>query len=61
MVITEFMEQQKIQHHYNKNYRNAEWWGQLGSNQRPSGYEPPALTPELCPLTYILSRNIDLR
>ena len=26
------------------------WWGQLGSNQRPSGYEPPALTAELWPL-----------
>ena len=25
------------------------WWGRLGSNQRPSGYEPPALTPELRP------------
>ncbi len=22
-------------------------WAQLGSNQRPSGYEPPALTAEL--------------
>ena len=25
------------------------WWGQLGSNQRPIGYEPTALTTELCP------------
>ncbi len=24
-----------------------EWWARLDSNQRPSGYEPPALTPEL--------------
>ena len=25
------------------------WWGRLGSNQRPIGYEPTALTPELRP------------
>ncbi len=25
------------------------WWGWLGSNQRPIGYEPTALTPELHP------------
>ena len=25
------------------------WWGQLGLNQRPIGYEPTALTTELCP------------
>jgi hypothetical protein len=25
------------------------WWGWLDLNQRPSGYEPPALTPELHP------------
>lgn len=29
------------------------WWGRLGSNQRPSGYEPPALTPELRPQVVI--------
>lgn len=28
------------------------WCGRLGSNQRPSGYEPPALTPELRPQGY---------
>ena len=26
------------------------WWGRLGSNQRPIGYEPTALTTELRPL-----------
>jgi hypothetical protein len=26
------------------------WWGQLDLNQRPIGYEPTALTTELCPL-----------
>ena len=31
------------------NTKDKKWWGQLGSNQRPSGYEPPALTTELCP------------
>jgi hypothetical protein len=25
------------------------WWGQLDLNQRPIGYEPTALTTELCP------------
>ena len=25
------------------------WWGRLGLNQRPTGYEPAALTPELRP------------
>lgn len=36
-----------------KNGKNAKlyslWWGRLGSNQRPIGYEPTALTPELRP------------
>ena len=36
-----------------KNGENAKlyslWWGRLGSNQRPIGYEPTALTPELRP------------
>ena len=36
-----------------KNSENAKlyslWWGRLGSNQRPIGYEPTALTPELRP------------
>jgi hypothetical protein len=26
------------------------WWGRLGSNQGPIGYEPTALTTELRPL-----------
>ena len=25
------------------------WWGRLELNQRPTGYEPAALTPELRP------------
>ena len=25
------------------------WWGRLGLNQRPTGYEPAALTAELRP------------
>lgn len=29
-------------------YNNV-WSGRLGSNQRPIGYEPTALTPELRP------------
>lgn len=28
---------------------NTSWWGQLDLNQRPIGYEPTALTAELCP------------
>ena len=29
--------------------RYAFWWGHLGLNQGPIGYEPTALTTELCP------------
>lgn len=29
--------------------RFLNWWGWLGSNQRPTGYEPAALTTELHP------------
>lgn len=28
------------------------WWGWLGLNQRPTGYEPAALTAELHPHTW---------
>ena len=27
--------------------KRVEWWAWQGSNLRPSGYEPPALTTEL--------------
>lgn len=30
--------------------KKAEWWGWLDLNQRPTGYEPAALTTELHPL-----------
>lgn len=38
------------------------WWGRLGSNQRPSGYEPPALTPELRPQDslYIIAHFLEI-
>ena len=29
-----------------------DWWGWMGSNHRPTGYEPAALTPELHPRGY---------
>lgn len=40
------------------------WWGWLDLNQRPTGYEPAALTPELHPpknvkyyLTFFVKRS----
>ena len=48
-----------------KNGENAKlyslWWGRLGSNQRPIGYEPTALTPELRPrsVQYIIASGIN--
>src|SRR5882672_11611664 len=39
--------------------RAADWWARLESNQRPSDYESPALTPELRAQTAIYRHAID--
>ena len=46
-----------------KNQVKNDWWGHLGSNQGPIGYEPTALTTELCPQKsrLILARNVIIK
>ena len=34
------------------------WWGRLGLNQRPTGYEPAALTAELRPRGYLIDYSV---